>query len=176
MHRNNLLAQLHAYGAGDIITEEERSTLEQFQSFVKANPGCFERSNRGHVTGSAWIVNHDQTQVLLTHHKKFNIWIQLGGHSDGDADSKNVALKEAQEESGIEKFTFLIQGIFDIDIHPIANACEYHYDVRYLLQAPKGANFLVSDESHALAWVPREKIADYSSKNSIVRMMRKIER
>jgi 8-oxo-dGTP pyrophosphatase MutT (NUDIX family) len=174
MHRNDLIFQLENYAAGTLMTPDEFPVLEQFLTFVRKNIDCFERSNRGHVTGSAWIVNHDMSQVLLTHHKKLNMWIQLGGHADGDPLIRHVALKEAHEESGIEGFTFLTPGIFDIDIHPIPNACEYHYDVRYLLQAPEGALFHVSDESNDLAWVDRKKIREYSSKKSLARMMQKL--
>lgn len=173
MHRNHLILQLEEYASSPTITAEERLVLERFLAFVRSNEGCFERSTKGHVTGSAWIVNHASSHALLTHHKKLNIWIQLGGHADGDSDIKRVALKEAQEESGIEQFTFLQPGIFDIDIHPIPNACEFHYDVRYLLQAPKDAQFLVSEESHSLAWADIARITEYSDKQSVLRMAKK---
>ena len=35
------------------------------------------------------------------HHTKLDRWFQLGGHCDGEANVLAVALKEAQEESGI---------------------------------------------------------------------------
>ena len=72
-------------------------TLDRFIKFIEQNPNCFERSNKGHITGSAWIVNHDNSKVLLTHHRKLNLWLQLGGHADGEPDTKAVSLKEAQE-------------------------------------------------------------------------------
>ena len=175
MHRTLLTQSLQDFAKSSFVTKEELDILERFLLFVTSNTGCFDRSNRGHVTGSAWIVNHDLSQVLLTHHKKLNIWIQLGGHADGDSDIKHVALKEAREESGIEDFNFLIPTIFDIDIHPIPNACDYHYDVRYLLQAPKNTQLIVSEESHDLAWVDITKITDYSSKSSVVRMAEKLQ-
>lgn len=174
MHRNDLLHQLEIYGASSLITLEELRILDEFINFVRKNIDCFERNNKGHITGSAWIVNHDLTHVLLTHHKKLNMWIQLGGHADGDPDIKAVALREAQEESGIEDIELLIPMIYDIDIHPIPNACEYHYDVRYLMRTPKYAQFTISDESHALAWVNRKDITQYSDKKSILRMTKKL--
>ena len=90
--------------------------------------------------------------------------------------AKNAALQEAEEESGITGFIFLHEGIFDIDIHPIPGSCEYHYDIRYLLQAPEEAHYNVSDESHDLAWVPLAKIAEYSSEPSVLRMAKKSEK
>ena len=34
------------------------------------------------------------------------MWLQLGGHADGEKDLKSVALKEAKEESGLTIFLF----------------------------------------------------------------------
>jgi 8-oxo-dGTP pyrophosphatase MutT (NUDIX family) len=55
----------------------------------------------GHFTGSAWLVSGDGLRVLLTHHRKLGRWLQLGGHADGDRDLARVALREAEEESGL---------------------------------------------------------------------------
>lgn len=174
MDRTTLLQQLVTYKTSPYTLKEEHQTVQQFIDFVQSQPNCFERSNVGHVTGSIWIVNKDQNKILLTHHKKLNMWLQLGGHADGDYDIKAVALKEAHEESGITDFTFLIPDIFDIDIHPITNACTYHYDVRFLLQA-NTEQFIVSDESHDLAWIESHKLADVCSERSVLRMQQKFE-
>ncbi len=44
---------------------------------------------------------------------------QLGGHCDGNHDALAVAIKEAQEESGIMGIEPVSRAIFDIDIHLI---------------------------------------------------------
>jgi 8-oxo-dGTP pyrophosphatase MutT (NUDIX family) len=50
----------------------------------------------GHLTASAWVVNPVKTHVLLTHHRKFICWLQLGGHVDeGDESLLTAALREA---------------------------------------------------------------------------------
>ncbi len=172
-HRSDILKQLELYGTSQLITDEEKAELPQYISFIESNLHCLERTNRGHVTGSAWIVNHDFSKALLTHHKKLNDWFQLGGHADGDPNIKRVALKEAQEESGINEFSFVISGIFDIDLHPIPGPCEYHYDIRYLLQTFLGATFTVSHESHDLAWLDLDKIHEYSFVPSVLRLAEK---
>src|SRR5215510_11521790 len=90
------------------------------RQFVAANPNCFERSLQiGHVTGSAWIVDLDRTHALLTHHRKLNKWLQLGGHADGDPDILRVALREAREESNLDAIRPVSENIFDVDIHVI---------------------------------------------------------
>ncbi len=168
-----LAQQLKLYNTSRFITDAERPILAQFEAFIDRNPTCFDRSNVGHITSSIWIVNAQKTHALLTHHKKLNIWVQLGGHNDGNNNCKQVALKEAQEESGITSFNFLSDSIFDIDIHPIPGSCTFHYDIRYLLRAPPQANFIISDESHNLAWIPFDQIKDYTTEQSVVRLNEK---
>ena len=88
-----------------------------------------------------------------------------------------AALKEAREESGIEEWEILMEGVFDIDIHPIParkNEPEhFHYDVRFLLRAMDNEAYVVSEESHDLAWVDMECLDDYTDEESMHRMNRK---
>ena len=74
----------------------------RFIDFVESHDDCFERLLQvGHVTASAWVLNPDASKTLLTHHRKLNKWLQLGGHADGDTNVLNVATREVMEESGI---------------------------------------------------------------------------
>lgn len=173
---NTLIPELQKYKTSTFCTAEEQEKVTRFLDFLHTNPNCFQRANPGHVTSSAWIVNHERTHALLTHHKKFNDWIQLGGHNDGHSDCKQVAAQEALEESGILGLKFVHEGIFDIDIHAIASACAYHYDVRYLMQAPQDSQFIVSEESHDLAWVSFDKISEQTPFTSVLRMNEKFKR
>ena len=94
MHRNELKARLAAYRRR---WPEESETVARFEAFVDSHPDCFQRScTIGHITGSAWIVNRAGERVLLTHHRKLGRWLQPGGHSDGDPDTLEVALREAR--------------------------------------------------------------------------------
>ncbi len=174
MQRNHLLESLELFKNSPFFTDEERDDYETLIEFITTNPGCFERENAGHITGSVWLINHEGTHALLTHHKKLGKWLQLGGHADGDPHIPRVAMKEAVEESGIEGLTFVMEGIFDIDIHPIPNQCLVHYDVRYLIKAGPNANYTVSHESHDLAWVPLEKLSYYTTAQSVLRMAQKM--
>ena len=174
MHRQPLLDQLTDYQRRH---PEEAETVQRFIDFVKRCPDCFERSLlEGHVTGSAWIVDMDGGRVLLTHHRKLDAWLQLGGHADGEADVLAVALKEAREESGLEDFEVLGEGIYDLDIHLIPERKgvpeHYHYDVRYVLRASE-TDYVVSEESHDLRWVPLEDVAGLTTDGSMLRMVRK---
>ena len=60
--------------------------------FVETHEDCLLRSQlSGHLTGSAWVVDRTRNQTLLTHHRKLDKWLQLGGHADGDPDLLAVA-------------------------------------------------------------------------------------
>lgn len=156
----------------------EADEVELFQMFVPSSADIFQRSHPpGHFTGSSWLVSKDGQRVLLTHHKKLGRWLQLGGHADGDSDLAQVALREAEEESGLTALTVEPE-IFDLERHAIparGNEAEhYHYDVRFVVHATGSENFVVSDESHALAWRVIEELADDAeAEESIRRMARK---
>ena len=148
--REFLLGKLHAYLPE---SPEEIISKERFIDFVKAHRDCFERDCKpGHMTASAWIVNFDNNQFLLTLHKKLRKWVQLGGHSDGDPNSLNVAIREAQEESGIQNFHIVSHAIFDLGIHYFAHE-HTHYDICFLLQvADSNKSISISEESLDLQW------------------------
>lgn len=178
MHRSDLLSQLNAYQPMDAEDEHSRRRIE---SFVRRQPHCFGRQlSIGHVTGSAWIIDLDRDKALLTHHRKLNLWLQLGGHSDGDSNTRAVALREGVEESGLSGLRLLGDEIFDVDVHTIpargAEPAHEHYDVRYLLEADATWPLVVSAESHHLAWVPLAEIAAMGVDNSVLRMVAKTDR
>lgn len=175
MHRDKFLQQLEDYRRR---WPDEEKECDRYIAFVSANEDCFQRSlAEGHVTASAWVVNRAGTHVLLTHHRKLNRWLQLGGHVDGESDVLAGALREVEEESGLAEVAVLGEGIFDLDIHPIPSRGDepehFHYDVRFLLQATGSEEFVVSEESHDLAWIKIEEVASVADEESMLRMARK---
>lgn len=162
------------------IDAADAACAARFLAFVTAQPRCFERSLEiGHVTGSAWIVDAAGGRVLLTHHAKLDIWVQPGGHCDGDGDVAAVARREAEEETGLTALDLAAPEIFDLDIHAIpergAVARHEHFDVRFAFRLRAGASeaFAVTEESHALAWVPLAALEQYTGERSMLRMRQK---
>ena len=171
MHRQKLIKLLEAY-------QEQESLKEIFLNFINKFEDCFHRSNEyGHMTASGWLLDKTGMKVLLTHHRKLDMWLQPGGHCDGESDVFEVALKEAQEETGILDWEAGDKEIFDIDLHIIParkNESEhYHFDVRFILITKGSETYKVSEESHDLAWVPLDNLAEYTTEESIVRMAKK---
>jgi 8-oxo-dGTP pyrophosphatase MutT (NUDIX family) len=149
-----------------------------FREFAAAHADCCERTCvPGHFTGSAWVVSADGERALLLHHRKLDIWVQPGGHADGDGELARVALREAEEETGLTGLR-VEGGIFDLDRHLIpARGNEpghFHYDVRFVVRAGASEAFVVNEESHALKWIPvRDIAADENADPSVRRMARK---
>lgn len=156
----------------------DADVVAQFEDFAQTHADAFERSNPvAHFTGSVWLVSADGERVLLMHHRKLDRWLQPGGHADGDTDLARVALREAEEETGLAGL-HVDGGIFDVDRHRIpARADEpehWHYDLRYVVRASADESFVVNAESHALAWRPvNEVAADETLDASLRRMARK---
>jgi 8-oxo-dGTP pyrophosphatase MutT (NUDIX family) len=175
MKRQQLLDLLDQHQPFDDI---ERQMTAETIDFVRANSDCFERSlTIGHVTGSAWILDEVQKNVLLMHHRKLNRWFQPGGHADGESDVLKVALKEAQEETGLTDIQVVSDSIFDIDIHQIPEnpkeAAHYHYDIRFLFLANKNAALQINAEANNLSWVKLNEVSLYNDSDSILRMVQK---
>jgi 8-oxo-dGTP pyrophosphatase MutT (NUDIX family) len=176
MHRKILLDLLEKHSP---IDENELKMRNETIEFVKTNEDCFKRELLiGHVTGSAWIVNDARTHVLMTHHRKLNRWFQPGGHCDGEPDVLKVALKEANEETGLKNLNVVDGQVYDVDIHQIPERkgipAHYHYDIRFLIEGDMNEQLIITEESNDLGWVSLEKIAEHNDSESIMRMVRKI--
>jgi len=154
--------------------------VNQFGKLL-AHSDAYKRTHQpGHFTGSAFIVSEDFLQTLLVHHRKLNRWLQPGGHADGDTDLLAVAMREAQEETGLARLSVINPAIYDIDIHPIPIRKDFpahdHYDVRFLLQASVDDVITVSEESHDVKWISLNDLERYTAGESVLRLRKKIPR
>ncbi len=153
---------------------DEALFIPRFLELLKQT-NCFDRTHLpGHITGSAWIVDPSNTQALLVHHAKLNKWVQPGGHADGDENILQVALREAEEETGLKKLRVVNDTPFDVDIHLIPKRADFpehfHFDIRYLLEASMSDQIIVSNESHDVKWITLDTLEDYNPERSVIRM------
>lgn len=171
-----------------LVYPEQPDIVARFHSLAASGAQCLERTCwEGHLTGSALITGPKYDCVLLTLHSKLGMWLQLGGHADGDADLARVALREAQEESGLAAFTFAgsqtafgAPPIFDLDIHAIparkSEPQHLHYDVRYLLIADPTEKLAITAESKDLRWLKLSDAYGLTQEPSMHRQFDKLAR
>ena len=147
--------------------------------FLRSTQHCFERTCvEGHFTASAFLMNYTGDKALLMHHTKLDIWLQPGGHCDGDPDVYAVALKEAQEETGITAIKLVKSPIFDIDVHRVPafgnEPAHYHYDVRLLMQVTDPQACIQRNaESLDMQWFGVDADSLPTNEPSILRMFEK---
>ncbi len=140
-------------------------------------PKAFYRTGRpGHFTASALILDKDMSQVLLVEHRKLGIWLQPGGHADGDENLEKAAGKEIEEETGLTNWSCDGQ-ILDLDIHPIParknEGPHDHYDVRFLFFADPSESITISHESTDMKWILMKNVRRYTEEISTLRMLEK---
>ena len=116
-------------------------------------------------------------RALLTLHRKIGLWLQLGGHTEEDADLMAVAMREVQEESGLSDLKAVIPGVFDLDVHRIPDIgkepSHYHFDFRFFLQLEHDQPLIISEESIDLAWYTPEEILNLNTDASVKRLCQK---
>lgn len=175
--RAALLTALRNYKT---IYPAERAFIPRFSELLQ-HPDAYQRKHLpGHITGSSWIISNDGSKVLLVNHAALHKWLQPGGHADGDENVLRVAIREANEETGLTKLTQVGNSFFDIDIHSIPARKDLsfpqhdHYDVRFLFQADEDDELKISDESTDLRWIPLSELQKFNDEPSILRLRSKL--
>ncbi|MEG1525437.1 MAG: NUDIX hydrolase [Clostridia bacterium] len=137
--------------------------LRQFDNLLtRENALC-------HFTGSAWIINATHTRVLMIYHNIYQSWSWVGGHADGEADLLAVAMREAQEETGVTRITPLRSEPLSLEILPVDShikrgafvSAHLHLNLTYLLQADDAeATKVKPDENSGVLWMtPSEAVS-----------------
>ena len=166
----DLMQQITAYLP---VNEQEAADRALLLDWLESGVDIDKRSNKtAHLTASAWVVSPDRSQVLMAYHKLYNSWAWLGGHADGERDLMSVSRREALEESGLKTVTPLTETpisleILTVDGHEKRGAyvpSHLHLNVTYLFEADPAAPLRVKpDENSAVAWIPVDRIDNYSS-------------
>lgn len=175
VNKQELIKLLLAYEPYERTDEiAKNKTLD----FIETNAVIFGSENPlGHITASSWLINFKGDSVLLTHHKKLNLWLQLGGHTETFESIYESAMRETKEESGLDALSFLHDAVFDIDVHEIPErknqSAHFHYDVRFLIRQSADEAIAISDESNDLKWVKHLDVFKITNQRSVTRMVEK---
>lgn len=152
--------------------EQEEHDRDVMLKWSESGTDVLTRKNRAaHFSASAWIVSPDRKKVLMCFHNIYNSWSWMGGHADGDADLKHVAVKEIGEECGLtpDELRFLDDGIFSVEILTVNGhekrgeyvSSHLHLNVTYLLEAdPAFALRNKPDENRAVEWISVDELDD----------------
>jgi len=138
--------------------EQETADLKAMLDFIDHFDNTLSRDNLiAHFTSSAIVLNDAMDKILFAYHKIYDSWGWVGGHNDGDPDFLHVAIKEAMEETGIEKVYPYDHNILGIDIIYVPNHIKkgkfvsdhLHLNITYLL---------IADENQEIKHKPDENL------------------
>ncbi len=180
---HRLLKQLDVYVCED--DAEVASVTRAKQMIVQHEDIWLQSCKAGHITGSGLIFDRANERVLLMCHRKLQLWLQMGGHGEGELDPSQIALREAIEESALPDLTFFPASeqptFIDVDAHTIPARPDvpehYHLDFRYLLLTSSPEKIrLPHAEAHDLRWFSFSEIPALPLKPATLRLVKKAER
>lgn len=151
--------------------EIEEKDKKQFLRFIDKFNDVLTRDNTiGHFSASAFVLNKEKTKTLVVYHIINDGWTYPGGHADGEDDLLNVALREVEEETGLESKP-LSNEPFLISSNPVKGhikrgkfvSSHLHFDVLYLVEADDTIPLSYrEEESKGIKWIPLEEADDES--------------
>ena len=97
--------------------EQEENDRRVMLKLLETQPDILDRSNQvAHFSASAWVLNQNHTKILMIYHNIYHSWSWTGGHADGEANLLQVAVREVQEETGVQNIKELSEDIFSLEI------------------------------------------------------------
>jgi 8-oxo-dGTP pyrophosphatase MutT (NUDIX family) len=157
-----LLAVLDTYQPR---SAEEAADVERIRQ-VASSGEAWARSTPLHATGSAVIVHPETRRVLLRWHERMQAWLQVGGHADpGETDPFLVALREAQEETGLRDLVLWPDSneptVVQVVVVPVpagkGEPPHHHADLRYVLATATPDQATPETETAYLRWLYLEE-------------------
>jgi 8-oxo-dGTP pyrophosphatase MutT (NUDIX family) len=120
----------------------------------------------GHITASAVVLDAPAKRTLLVYHRKLERWLQPGGHVErSDLDLVAAALREATEETGIAGLAIDPDPVH-LDVHWVGT--HHHYDVRFIVRTPVGAEPVVNADVDQFLWVTPDELPGIGTDDSVI--------
>jgi 8-oxo-dGTP pyrophosphatase MutT (NUDIX family) len=155
-HEDPLMALLADYRPeGDA----EAADVDRLAALLKTAGDSWARSSPVHITGSALIVHPASGRVLLRWHQRQQAWLQVGGHGDpGEVDPLAVALREGQEETGLNDLRpWPTPQLRHVVIVPVpagkGEPAHEHADLRFVLATNTPGAIVPENENAPLRWL-----------------------
>lgn len=166
--------------------EQEENDKEMMLKYIDTFEDVVTRENRMcHFSASNWIVNKEKTKVLMIYHNIYKTWAWTGGHVDGDSNLLHVALKEAEEETGLKNLKVLSDGIYGIQILAVDSHIKkgkfipthLHLDCCFLLEADESEALKIkADENSGVEWIDIDKTIEVTNEERMKPIYRKMNK
>ena len=163
---------------------KKKKDKEVMLKYMDTFDNLLTRENEfAHFTASNWIVNKKRTKVLMIYHNIYQSWAWTGGHADGEENLLKVALKEAQEETGLDNLKVLSDGIFGLQILTVDGhvkkgkyvASHLHLDCCFLLEADeKEIVRIKEDENSGVKWISIEDAVKVTNESKMIPIYTKL--
>ncbi len=164
--------------------EQEAKDKSVMLKYIDCFDDVLTRKNEfGHFTASSWVLNKEKTKVLMIYHNIYQSWAWTGGHSDGDSNLLDVAIREVKEETGIQNITPIQNEIYSLEnicVNGHVKRGEYvaahvHLNVTYLLEADEGEMLRIKeDENSGVRWIDIDKAVEVSNEECMKEIYGKI--
>jgi 8-oxo-dGTP pyrophosphatase MutT (NUDIX family) len=169
-----LLVALRAHVAHDA---DEAADLARTVATVESVPDPWSRAIPLHATASALVLHPPSGRVLLRWHAKQDRWLQVGGHGDpGERDPWRIALREAEEETGLtdlEPLGALLQ-VTIVTVNAVGEEPAHeHADLRYLLQTARPDDAPAEREGVPLRWFTGAEALEVAD-DGLARLLRRV--
>lgn len=162
---------------------QEKADQEILLKACQEETNLLNRENKkNHFSSSGFIVNPEKDKVLMVHHLIYDIYAWTGGHMDGEEDFVAVALREAMEETGVQKIK-RISDIISIDILPVPAHIKNgqpvekhdHFNITYLLEAEENQTLSIKeDENSDVRWIALNELEKWVDSKEMMIIYNKI--
>ncbi len=126
-------------------------------------------------TASVWVLTDSlPRKVVLVHHKKLGTWMQPGGHIESHENPIQAAIREVQEETGldissllaprenVDEYAFLIptpRYVMEQSIPAHGEQpAHFHIDLEYVVEIPEQVLQHQDAEAHDIGWFTWEEV------------------
>lgn len=165
--------------------DQEQNDKVAMLTEINKNPEgiLFRESLLMHMTASSIIVNREKTKTLMAYHNIYKSWAWTGGHADGESDLMRLAMREAQEETGIKTLTPIVSAPVSCEIlHVLPHikrgkyvGLHLHFNLTYAFFGDESEPLCVKEDENArVGWLPIDKLEQYVSEPFMIPIYRKI--
>jgi len=162
--------------------EEETTDVGRVRALMARTQDPWSRSLPLHLTASALIVHPQSRRVLLRWHQRQQAWLQVGGHGDpGEHDALAIALREAQEETGLADLVpWPDAALRQVVIVPVPAArhepAHEHADIRFVLATSSPGAITAESPGAPLRWLTVPEANQLTSEANLRDLLARAER